>query len=82
MLLKENENTQNKRKAESDRMAADDVRQQAMEKLAETKRRKTGGEESVGRRRSGSEAVSYLLEIEVRKEIGGEETGAATAAAK
>lgn len=73
---KENEDHFERRKAEADRMAADDVRRQAMETLSETQKRKAGeGEECMNkkRRRSGDDAVAYLrqkaeMEMEIRKE--------------
>ena len=64
-----------KRKVEADKVAADDIRRKAMEKLSETKKRKAReGDQNVKKKRrsNGNEAVSYLLEkaemeIEVKK---------------
>lgn len=73
---KENINEAKKRNIEEDKVAADDVRRKAMEKLSETNKRKAEeGDQNVKKKRrsSGNDVVSYLrekadMEREVKKE--------------
>ena len=82
--LAEEECSEGKRKVESDKQKAVDIRKTAMESLSQTKKRKVG-EEAADRkksRRSGSEAIEYLREksreeLRIREEESSIEEGTA-----
>lgn len=60
--IAEEEINENQRKVDEEKIKVTEVGQQAMEKLAETKRRQEGAEDkpSKKRSRSGSEAIEFL----------------------
>ena len=73
---KENIDGENQRRIEADRMAADDIRRQAIETQSETQKRKSAEGDQCAkkkRRRNGDQAVAYLqekaqMEMQMRRE--------------